>query len=448
MRLVVFALLPALLIAGEAAAPVADPTGEEMAVLQIANLHRVDRVTGNNRISHMIRAKQVAGIAMFTWSQNTPKGQSPPLIVNPALTLAARALLKAGTKAPDKSVFDPLPAMREAGYTGDKGMAIFGTDASSLDAAYTLSLLNITGVKAANNKEMDVFAAAEALKAQWREVGIAVGVSKNRPSVVIVLGAGSAKRYLGGVVYADANRNLAYDPGEGKSGVLVSCGNASMTTGASGAWWLALDNETEGTVAFSGGGYSASAPFAKGAVNLTIDWRMPNANDLKTADKLIADAEKVAKNVDMEKKRVQLAALLTGTRMAALDETRQKQVATLVEPLVGEFDMAMSKVMESLGEEPADFKKVLGDVQKVWKNAMPAWFKEAENLSKLRQQVNKVLAAPEEQQGKLALPVLKQVQKAKAETIDPKFLAQYATWEEQLHDAMPAEPAAAAPKKK
>lgn len=446
MRLVVFALLPALLVAGEAAAPAIDPTGDELAVLQMANQHRVDRIVGNNRVAHAILSKKISG-SNAVWGQSAPKGTSPPLVLNPALVSAARALLKAGTKAPDKSVFDALPAMREAGYTGDKGMAVFGADAPDLASAYAMSMLNSIGTKVVNNKTNDVIAALEALKPQWREVGIAVGMAKNRPSVVIILGAGTAKRYLGGVVYADANRNLAYDAGEGKAGVVVSCGTATMTTGASGAWWLALDNEAEGAVSFTGGGYTASSPVAKGTASLSIDWRMPNAADLKTADKLIADAEKVAKNIDMEKKRVQLAALLTGTRMAALDEARQKQVATLVEPLQGEFDLAMGKVMESLGEDPAEFKKVLTDIQKIWKSAMPAWFKEAEALSKLRQQVNKVLAAPEDQQGKLAGPVLQLVEKAKATTIDPKFLSQYNTWEEQLADVMPAEAATTTKKK-
>lgn len=447
MRLFVAALLPALLAAGEAAGPAVDPTGEEMAILVMANQHRVERIMGNNRISHAIQAKKVAG-SNAVWGQSAPKGTAPPLVVNPALVAAARALLKSGAKAPEKAVFDPLPAMREAGYAGDKGMAIFGADAPDLASAYATAMLNSIGTKVVNNKTNDVIAALEALKPQWREVGIAVGMAKNRPSVVIVLSAGSAKRYVGGVVYADANRNLAYDPGEGRAGVQVSCGGASMTTGASGAWWLALDNEAEGEVAFSGGGFSSIRPLAKGPGNQTVDWRMPNAADLKTADKLIADAEKVAKNTDMEKKRVQLAALLTGTRMAALDDARQKQVTALTEQLQGEFDMAMGKIMGALGEEPADFKKVLGDVQKIWKGAMPAWFKEAEALGKLRQQVNKVLSVPEDQQGKLAPPVIKQVQKAKAETIDPKFLEQYSTWEEQLEDVLPAEAAPAAPKKK
>lgn len=444
MRLAVLALLPALLAAGEAAAPAVDPTGEEMALLALANQHRVDRIIGNNRVAHAIRAKQVEG-SNSVWGQNAPKGATPPLVLNPQLMATARALLKSGAKPVDKAEFDPLPAMREAGYAGGKGMAIFGLDAPNLNAAYAMTMLNRTGTKEVNNKPTDILAALMALKDQWREVGVAVSTAKGRTSAIIVLGQGAAKRYLGGTAYADANRNLAYDPGEGKAGVSVSCGGKSMTTGASGAWWLPLDDQNEATVSFSGDGSTATRTAAKGAGNVLIDWRMPSAADQKTADKLIADAEKAVKIDDLDKKRAPLAALLVGTRMAALDDERAKKVAVLIEPLVGEYDLLMGKILEALGEEPADFKKTLGEAQKPWKGAMPGWFKEAESLAKLRQQVNKVLAAPEEQQGKLAPPVLKQVAKAKGETIDPKFLEQYSTWEEQLADVMPVEAAAPAP---
>jgi hypothetical protein len=435
-------LLPALLAAGEAAVPVIDPSGEEMAVLQLANQHRASRPRGDNRVAGLIRTKQVAG-NVRTWGQVAQiKGNAPPLVVNPILMSVARSLLKDGAKPPEQKPYDIIPVLNAAGYAADKnGLAMFGLEASALNTAYATALLNVIGVKSNNNGNIEQYAAQEALKRSWREVGIAMSGTKGTCSVIIVLGQGTAKRHIGGTVYADANRDLAYDPGEGKAGITVSCGKASMTTGASGAWWLSLDSEAEGEVVFSGDGYTATRPLPKGNDNAGIDWRLPNAADLKTADKLLADAEKVAKNADMDKKRVQLAALLSGTRMAALDDARQQRVTALTEQLQGEFDLMFSKVMESLGEEPADFKKQLSDTQKIWKGAMPAWFKEADALGKLRQQVNKVLAAPEEQQGKLAGPVLKSVQRAKATTIDPRFLEQYSTWEEQLADVMPVESA-------
>jgi len=449
MRLFVAALLPALLAAGEAA-PVADPTADEMAVVVLANRHRAERATVNNRIAEMIRTKQVSG-SPAQWS-HAAKGSPnlPPLVVSPALMSAARALLKDGAKPPDKEHFDATPAVKAAGYASDKPtLALFAPERPGALNAYATAVLNVVGAKAVGNQKFDEYAGLESMTPAWREIGVAAApAGKGRLNVVIILGQGGPKRCIGGTVFVDADHDLAYDVGEGKAGITVTCGAASTTTGASGAWWLALDGEAEAKVVFSGAGFTAERPVAKGKDNVGIDWRLPNPADIKTADKLIADAEKAAKIAELDKKRVPLAALLVGTRMAALDDARQQRVATLVEPLLGEYDLLMGKILGALGEEPADFKKTLSDAQKPWGSAMPAWFKEADAMAKLRQQVNKVLAAPEAQQGKLAPPVIKQVQKAKAETCDPKFLEQYSTWEEQLEDTLPAEAAPAAPKKK
>lgn len=443
MRLLIVAFLPILLIAGE---PAVDPNSDEMAMLMQANHHRTDRVSGDNRISEMIKTKRVAA-NLQSWVHMGGKGIAlPPLVLNPALTATARKLLQDGAKPPDKAPFDAAPAAQAAGYAAAKDViAIIGLDAPDLAAAYATALLNIIGMKQANNQTLPIFAAQGAMSAAYREVGIAVNQAKGRCNVVIMLGKGTAKRYLGGVVYIDADHDLAYEPGEGKAGVQVSYAGASMTTGASGAWWLAVDSDAAGELSFSGGGSTTKRPVAKGAATMTIDWRMPDPADQKTADRLIADAEKVAANPDLEKKRVPLAALLSGTRMAALDDARQKQIDDLVAPLLGDYDSAVAKVLVSLADEPAEAKKKLADLRRDWKGAMPAWFKEAENLAKLRQQVVSVLSATKDQ-AKLGAPLLKQVQKAAAETVEPKFLHQYAVWEEQLGDVMPA--AAAAPKAK
>lgn len=438
MRLVVFALLPILLAAGEAPAP----SGEEAALLVLANGHRTYRAVIDNRIAELIRTKKVAGNSR-TWTRMGTKGPAAPLVFNPALMEAARSLLKDGARPEAKKALDPLPAMRAAGYPGDKGIAMFAGDAPDLFTAYGAALLNVIGTREQGNQTMDVYAGQEALKGEWREAGIAVASARGRISAVVILGPGSAKRHIGGFAFVDADRDLAYDAGEGKAGVTVTCGGASTTTGPGGAWWLALDGDGAAEVAFSDGASSARRAVTKGSGNLIIDWRMPVAADQKAADRLIADAEKVAKVPDLDAKRPQLAALLIGTRMAALDDERQQRAAALAEPLMGEYDLLMGKILAALGEEPADFRKTLTEAQKPWKTAMAPWFKEAENLSKLRQQVNKVLAAPEDQQGKLAPPVLKQVQKAKGETLDPKFLDQYSTWEDQLSDVIPAEAAPA-----
>ena len=438
MRLLVIALLPVLLIAGEAST---DPSLDEVAVLLQANRHRSDRVTVDNRITELIKAKQVVAKS-HSWSMVSSKGAVvPPLVLNPALATAARRLLQDGAKPPDSAPFDATPAAQAAGYPAPAGLiAMFGLDAPDLESAYASAMLNVVASKQANNMTVDTFAAQGALTAAYREIGVAVSRTASRVSVVILLGKSTAKRLVGGFAYADADRDLAFAPGEGKAGVTVSCGGASITTGPSGAWWLALPDDAAVAIAFNGGGFNASRPIAKGTANLIADWRLPAPADLKAADRLIADAEKVAANPDLEKKRMQLAALLSGTRMASLDDARQKQVDSLIEPLLAEYDAAVAKLLALLGEEPAEAKTKLADLRKNWKGAMPAWFKEADTLLKLRQQVNSALAAPKEQQGKLAGPALKLVQKAASESLDPRFLRQYAVWCDQLAEAMPAPP--------
>lgn len=436
------AFLASAAYAGDAAAANA-PTAEELVILDLLNTHRADFIRGNNRITTAVRAKQVAANPSHWAHAANGTGKSLPLVVSPALTAAARSLLKAGTKPVEKQRFDALPAMKAAGYANDKaGLAMFGLELPTLAIAYAAAATNVTEETEANKQTFSKYAGIEALKAEWREVGIAVGAGKaGKQSVVIVLGQGTAKRHVGGIVYADANRDGEYQLGEGRAGVTVSCGGATMTTGPGGAWWLALDSDAEGQVTFTGDGHTASRPLAKGTANVGIDWRLPNAADLKTADKLIADAEKDVKNPDLEKRRGPLAALLYGTRMAVLDDARQKKVDELVAPIRDEFDDTSRKLMAALGEEPADFKKRFSELQKRWKGGMPGWFKEADAMARLRQQVTAVQAAPADQQPKLAPAAIKSVEKALAEATDPVFLDQYRVWHEALDGIVVAESA-------
>ncbi len=440
-RLAALCLLLASLVCGEAG-----PTADEIGLLQLMNRHRLDRGVGDNRIAELIRTRQMTVANPHVWQKQVKRAASgaPPLVMNPALMAAAQALLKGQTKPKDGVRFDAAPAMRTAGYAADGGgLAIFGSDASSCEAAYGQALWNVVG----NRDGIDQIVAPEALRAQWREVGMAVGGSPAHPSVVIVLGPGTAKRHIGGMVYADADHDLRYDAGEGRAGVRVSCAGAGMVTGAGGVWWLAIDSDAAVEVAFDGLGFSARRALPAGPGNALVDWRLPDPGDMKAADRLIADAQKVAASTDIEKKRCPLAALLSGTRTAALDDARQAAIDGLVEPLREEFASLQTRTMAALGGEPAEFKAMLGLQQRIWNGAMPLWFKEAEAVFKLRQQVIKVLAMPEEQVAKPAAQVLRQVLEASSRTTDAAFLIQYQVWEEQLAALIPPAPSPAAVRK-
>lgn len=442
MRFVLVALLAAHLTGGEAV--VADLTTDETAILLLLNSHRTDRRVVDNRINQLITSGAVEG-SSARWAQRGSTANQPPLAVNPALVTTARELLKAGTRPQGNEFLNPKAAMAAAGYGTADGFAIVAFDRPDLLNAYATAMLSATEVKQ-KQQGSEVYAAQFALKPDWREVGIATAAGKGGLRLVLVLGPGTAKRHLGGMVYADANRNRVCDAGEGVAGVTVTCGERSMTTGPSGAWWLALDAATAGTVSFAGGGFTTTRELAKGLDNPGFSWRMPSAADITAADALIAAAGKAAG--DPAARRAPLATLLCATRLAALDEARERRIAELVEPLLPEYDAALDAVFSTFPMEAGAARAVLSKVQKAWKPAAPAWYAEAEVLSRLGQQVLKLRAATATDGGKAAAALRKQLQKLQTQSLEPRFLQQYQIWEEQLSESAAEEPKKETPKKK
>ena len=434
------------------AAPAANgPSSDEVQIYLLLNRHRADRVKGDSTITYAMRDKAITG-DLRNWNlQSNKPGNVPGVVFNPLLNQAAHDLLAGGAKPASEAPLDASAAVTKAGYKPEAGVAtLIATDAPSLELAYGLACSHIVGatVNKTNTLSSPIFAAASVYKADLREVGIAVGGSKDHWSVIIILGAGSAKRYAGGLAYNDANHNGRCDPGEGLAGVRVTVGGNTALSSAGGAWWAALTTDDEAEVAFakeaakegkdagskeSGKG---TVKLAKEAKNAVVDWRVPQAADEKAADKLLADCVKLP--ADIEKSRKPLAALLSGTRMLVLDPERQQKVDTLVGPVRSDYDAAVAKVLSLLAEEPDVFKKQFSDLQKRWNGAMPAFFKDAEALAKLRHQVNTTLSSPAETQEKQIAPLLKVVDKAKATSVDPAFLDQLDTMEQQLAAVTPA----------
>lgn len=435
-------LLPLLLGAAEkerkpAAPPI--PTDQEIVVLHLLNDFRGDATSGHLLLSRQVQMKALPSMPNM-WSQSLghPK-PAPPLTINPLLMSAARALLASTVTPVAKEPITFAEALRTVAYSPDAtGHVLVARDAPSLSAAFVRAFTHVVGEKEITpTNRRPIYAASEAIAPTWREVGIAVAPGKNGTfSLVVVLGAGSATRYVGGVVYADANRNRRYDAGEGKPDVQVSVGDVSMTTGAGGAWWLALTNDAAAEVTFSGAGHRAVRPLAKGNTNQTVDWRIPNAADLTLADRLIADAEKNPAAEPAQRRKV-LAALLSGTRMSILDDARLTKISSMVQPIQNDFDQLLRQAMAALAEEPAEFKKQMTTLKKTWEGSLPKLFKELESLYSLRKQVNSVLALPAAQQPPLVPPVLKQVEKASASSNDPVCLEMLETWRGSLEAAVP-----------
>lgn len=442
-------LLPLLLCAGEAV-----PTGEEQLLLDIVNLHRADRRAVDRIIANTIYDGVVKDVSPRDWIKaGDARGEAdksvplPPVVFNPQLIAAARKLLAAGTTPPKEKAFDPTPAMREAGYgTAEKGLAMIGLDAPSLPEVYGKAAVNIVGRIDDQKNALPRFAVRLALKPEWREAGIAVSKGKGSGySAIIVFGQGTATRHIGGMVYADANRNLAYDPGEGKAGVTITVGGQTATTGAHGVWWLALPDANGGEVKMAGNGHGTAQKLEAKPVNQVFAWRLPDAADIKAADALMAAVQKAG--ADPTKLKAAQGDLLIGTLKSALDDERRAKVTALVEPIREDFVATRTKLMEQVTEEPKAYRAQVEVMRKVWYGAMPAWFKEAEGLATLYHEVVKVQRAPLESREKLAAPARKALDKAIAGNLDPVFLEQYKTWSDSLAAALAEEPPAK-PKKK
>lgn len=422
----------------------ADPGAEAVHLLTFINFHRSDRIRGDNRVTIALQRKQVEG-SLHEWSvASRGTGPSlPPLVFNPALNDAAAKLLATGARATPGQRSDPIASLTVVGYPApEQGVILLGSECETPEASFYSALLAVIGsIERKGTPSLPLLARTDLLKEGPREVGIATASAKGRATVAIVMGGGSATRHLGGIVYQDINRNDAYDPGEGRGGVAITIGSASTLSQPSGAWWLPIDHQNAGEVRFSSEGTTAVRPFAKGVTTVAIDWQVPIPADLKAADRLLAAAEKATKEKDgnLDKQRGPLVELLVGTRMACLDDERQKRIADLVSPIRSEFQDTLSGVLSAMGEDPATFRKRMSELQKPWKGAIPAWFREAQGLYAVRQKVQAAKAAASAQQKQQAGQAAAAIQQAMKGSRDPAFLEQLRLWQDDMEALTEAE---------
>ncbi len=423
-------LLALASVLSAAQAPANDPTGEEVSELVRINQFSADWRDCDEHMSEAIRIKEL-DLDLNQWSQSkTGAGASPPLVFNRTLMQAARSLLAQGAKPPDKKHFDATDMLKTAGYSG-ASLVVIVAKAPSLAIASEMAFTEVVGETQQGTNMNPVFVHQEVLKADYREAGVAVAQEGGGCSMVLVLGAGAATRYLGGIAYADINRDRRYEPGEGVAGVLVSCGAQKMTTGPSGAWWLALESADAGDVTFTSDATATALTHvvtpAKAPANQAFHWRVPIKGDRKFADKLIKQTQHDLVGKDDEHQRTPLIKLLVGTRMTIIDDDQQKQIAAMVTPVKEDFDTDLHKVQSSLQDEPDDVKKFFTTLERRWKAAIPAWVKESESLWVMHDQITTLVGTPTQLDSHRS-EVVKQLQKSMAQTNDPEFLEQYLVW--------------------
>jgi hypothetical protein len=413
------------------------PSREEIAIFELYNAHRQLSQRIDSDILDDVRQNRLSGnIHIISAMMHMIKPQGP-VVFNEQLMAAARGILMAGQEPIIGAHYDALPAMSAAGYSPiANGLALVALDCASPALAYGTALIFPVGIlKRENTLDFPILARDHALKPIWREVGVAVKTTNGKTSLAIVLGTGSAQRYVGGIAYRDNDRDFIRGPGEGVAGVTVRVGAASTISGPEGIWWLALDSHDSVDVTFTKEGESATRPIATGKDNVFVDWRLPLSVDYKVADRLIAACS--AAPSDEIKQRGSLAALFFGSRGLCLDDARQNAIAQLVMPVRDECESLIADVQAAMASDPMDWKKQRVTFEKPWKGAIAAWFKEAEATYQQRQNWKTVLAAPQEKQAKLAASFLKPMRKQITATSDPIFAANMRDWLKELEQLSP-----------
>ena len=411
-----------------AQAPAKQPSVEEGVILDLCNQYRTDQQRIRFRLEDMVRRNELPTdkATKDAWLlANTGHRQAlAPVVMNPLLNAAARNLLISKVLPERLKAIDAIAPLKAVNYTPDSsGLVVIGRDASSASVAFLTALMAVTSEKEIRpGYVMPSFTAAQVFQPQWREVGIAVIVEGAKFHTAMVFGLGSAQRYVGGVVFADANHNGRFDAGEGRPGIEVKSGGIGMTTGPAGAWWMFLDNGDPVTVEFNGEGFTANRPVVRGTANLCIDWRMPLAADNKSADKLMADVKRA---VGPDPQRKALAALIAGTRVAILDEAHQTKVTALVAGMMGEYTTAVKRCMDALTDTHQNFLARFDRIKATCRGSFVAMFKEIEDIHRLGQLVAAFQAAPPDQQTKQGPDLLRDITKAREASGEPLLDQQY-----------------------
>lgn len=437
IRWLALLLLLAALRAEEALPP---PTQDEAALLGFANAHRSQRWQYDPVIVRLLPKPMPDGTSVLGYCKSYFKPKQP-LVHNPRLAAAARALLASGADMPEGAL--PDAAAARFGYpAGAKTAATIVRGAASIEAAYAGSLQFWCGT----NSNRKVISFQTVLITTWQEVGIAIARGAKGIDAVMVYGMGGAPRVAGGVVYADANRDLDYDAAEGVAGIVVTCGGASMATGPGGVWWMTLPDAAAGAVAFETAGMKASRAFAEGKDNVSISWRVPPPDELKQLDAAIAAAKAAAaaRKPDNDDWPAAMVDLHMRTLLPDLDSGRQEQIAALVQPLADEFDSMRRRYLGMLDGDAKAFGQQLAKDRPRYPGTAARWFKELQTMAALRRQV--VAACMPAEAGKTGPALWDELDKAKAASCDPVFRRQYENWEQQLGER-PAGPPPKAPKR-
>jgi hypothetical protein len=368
-------------------APSPEPTPEETLILEFINRCRADPNADALRIAPpgaepRIPSSTAVDFAMFRTEMAAIKAQ-PPLVFDLRLLDAARKhshyMVLHGLghdEDPGKPGFtgrSPSDRAKAAGWRGGASGENCYRDAGDAWASHIGFIID-WGPGGPGGMQPERGHRRNITSGSYSVVGAGAVPHSGRLSVTHLFG-GDGRRYAGGVVYVDKDRDAWYGLGEGRGGVEVQVGDTAIATWGSGAYAVAIPSGAT-SLTMRAGGVTITRPIPAGPGNVKIDWIIPQEQDLAAADKLLAavDAAKDPASAAARKARV---ALLIGAERLALDDVRAARVRELTAELGGALEADRAAVRAALADAK-EFRRVHSERAKAWNGtAAEAWFDEA-----------------------------------------------------------------------
>ena len=239
------------------------------------------------------------------------------------------------------------------------------------------------------------------------------------------------KRFIGGAIFSDANRNGIYDPGEGYANVEMKLegSGTSTATWKSGGYTMEIPKGAE-TLVIKVAGLENRIPLAEGSDNIRFSWAVPPEEARKAADALIT---KVTELEDTErnksKRRVALVNLYMGAQELDLDQQRKVTIEQLTATVAKELQDAQAAYLSAIEANDERTLRTLKRDFKLWRGSKAAdWFAQAEILGRAAKGVVGWRSAKEAGQAideRNVKKLIKALEAANSKTTFPDLKAKY-----------------------